>query len=95
MSSLSGGCLVQLTQAAEPVTAQSVTSDLSLFVPNSSLRALQNSPWREESTGSMDHPQGKNASRHETLGSRNLMEQFTGVRAKVDMYFVKVRAALK
>ena len=40
--------------------------------------------------GSKYPPQGKNASRHETLGSRNLMEQFTSVRAKVDMYFGKV-----
>ena len=32
----------------------------------------------------------KNKSRYETLGSRNLMEQVTGKRAKVDMYFGKV-----
>ena len=44
--------------------------------------------------GSMYHLQGKNASRREALGSRNLMEQFTGVRAKVDMYFGKVRVTL-
>ena len=35
--------------------------------------------------------QEKYASRFETLGSRNLMEQMTGVRGKVDMYFGKVR----
>ena len=44
--------------------------------------------------GSKYPPQGKNTSRHETLGSRNLMEQFTNVRAKVDMYFGKVRVEL-
>ena len=32
----------------------------------------------------------KNKSRYETLGSRNLMEQTTAKRAKVDMYFGKV-----
>merc|ERR1711884_468323 len=35
-----------------------------------------------------DH-QKKNVSRFETLGSRNLMEQVKGARAKVDMYFGK------
>ena len=32
----------------------------------------------------------KNKSRYETLGSRNLMEQTTAKRAKVDKYFGKV-----
>ena len=39
-----------------------------------------------------DHHQRKNVSRFETLGSRNLMEQVKGARAKVDMYFGKVRS---
>ena len=37
-----------------------------------------------------EHHRRKNASRYETLGSRNLMEQVTSARAKVDMYFGKV-----
>ena len=33
----------------------------------------------------------RNASRFVTLGSRNLMEQITAARGRVDMYFGKVR----
>ena len=36
----------------------------------------------------------RNASRFVTLGSRNLMEQVTAARARVDMYFGKVRRGL-
>ena len=59
-----------------------VSSTLSLSSPVATLRKMDIN--REHQT--------KNASRFETLGSRNLMEQVKGARAKVDMYFGKVRS---
>ena len=62
---------------------QSISSTLSLSLssPVATLRKMDIN---------RDH-QRKNASRFETLGSRNLVEQVKSARAKVDMYFGKVR----
>ena len=78
--------------AARPAMhRQSVTSDLTLFCNKQSTACVTEKVCGEQKIMGSKYPsQGKNASRHETLGSRNLMEQFTSVRAKVDMYFGKV-----
>ena len=82
--------------SAAPLTAQSVTrSELACdhqAAASTYYTKVTLSSGDSRKMDSQDHHQRKNASRFETLGSRNLMEQVKGARAKVDTYFGKVRS---